>query len=167
MMRTNPAKIAPPSDDKRWRLVTATMRRHGYEVDALIETLHSVQEAFGYLDDIALRFVARNLGVPLSHIYGVATFYNFFNLKPQGDHVCVVCMGTACYIKGIPSILTEVERACDLKLGDTSADNKVSLLAARCLGACGMAPAFVFDGEVAGHVSPQDAVARIKEWLEK
>ena len=89
-----------PSDDKRWKIVEATARRHGREPHALIETLHTVQECFGYLDETALRFVAGSLRVPLSRVYGAATFYHFFTLKPKGKHTCVVCTGTACYIKG-------------------------------------------------------------------
>src|SRR5512137_2941877 len=84
-----------PAEDRRWKIVNATMRRLGYSKAALIETLHTVQETFGYLDDESLRFVAKTLRVPLSRVYGVATFYHFFNLKPQGKHTCVVCMGTA------------------------------------------------------------------------
>ena len=76
-----------PSDDKRWKIVEATARRHGREPHALIETLHTVQECFGYLDEHALRFVASVLRVPLSRVYGAATFYHFFTLKPKGRHV--------------------------------------------------------------------------------
>ena len=94
------AKPVPPDlQDKRWRMVDATMRRLGHQSRSLIETLHTVQEAFGYLDEGALRYVATSLHVPLSRAYGVATFYHFFTLKPAGKHSCVVCMGTACYIK--------------------------------------------------------------------
>lgn len=76
------------------------MRRNGYTPDALIETLHTVQNAFGYLDGASLRFVVRELDIPLSKVYGVATFYHAFTLKPEGHHRCVLCLGTACYIKG-------------------------------------------------------------------
>ena len=78
-------KPALPSDDKRWRIVNGTMRRHGFARDALIETLHTVQESFGYLDKPSLRFVAESLRVPLSQVYGVATFYHFFTLKPPAS----------------------------------------------------------------------------------
>src|SRR5580765_3520349 len=114
------ATVALPTDDKRWRIVGATMRRHGYAKSALIETLHSLQEAFGYLDDSALAFVARSLRVPLSKVFGVATFYSHFRLKPQGDHTCVVCLGTACYIKGGAKVLTAVEQRCFIKAGETT-----------------------------------------------
>ncbi|MCU0482366.1 MAG: NAD(P)H-dependent oxidoreductase subunit E, partial [Anaerolineae bacterium] len=104
-MRTQAPPIDPPSDDKRWRIVNATMRRHGYTPRGLIETLNTVQQSFGYLDEAALRYVAAALHVPLSKAYGVATFYHFFTLKPGGRHTCVVCMGTACYIKGSAHLL--------------------------------------------------------------
>jgi Thioredoxin-like [2Fe-2S] ferredoxin len=77
------AKPVLPSQDKRWKIVDAKMRRYGYQANALIETLHSVQQSFGYLDQEALRFVARSLQVPPSKVYGVSTFYHHFSLKPQ------------------------------------------------------------------------------------
>ena len=134
------ANPSPPSDDRRWRLVEATMRRHGRQSHALIESLHTVQEAFGYLDLEALRYVAAALRVPLSQIYGVATFYHFFSLKPQGEHTCVVCLGTACYINGAANIVAAIEQAEHVKTGETTADGQLSLLSARCLGSCGLAP---------------------------
>lgn len=160
------AELTFPSDDKRWRIVGATMRRYGYSSDALIETLHSVQESFGYLDDEALRFVATSLQVSPSRAYGVATFYNHFVLKPQGKHTCVVCMGTACYIKGGPAILDQIQQVADLTPGETTPDNQVSLMVARCIGACGLAPAVVFDGDVAGKISLEELKAKIEEWID-
>lgn len=164
-MRSTTAVLAPPSEDKRWRIVQTTMRRHGFSSDALIEALHSTQQAFGYLDDDGLRYVAESLSVPLSRVYGVATFYNLFTLKPQGEHACVVCLGTACYIKGAPQILGAIEQAAGVHRGETTPDKQVSLMVARCLGTCGLAPAVVFDEEVAGKVEPDAAAQRIKEWM--
>lgn len=155
---------APPSTDKRWKIVAAMMRRHGHAPDALIETLHTVQEAFGYLDDEALRFVATSLRVPLSRVYGVATFYHYFTLKPQGKHTCVVCTGTACYIKGAAACLSAIEKAFDVKPGDTTADGMLSLLTARCIGSCGLAPTAVFDGEVMGNITPEAVLERAERW---
>lgn len=165
-MRTSSVKtVEAPSDDKRWRLVNATMRRNGNESDALIEALHTVQEAFGYLDEISLRYVASSLKVSLSRVYGVATFYNFFTLKPQGEHSCVVCLGTACYIKGAPQILVAINNLAHIKPGETTEDKKVSLLVARCLGTCGLAPAGVFDGEVMGKLAPSDVSDKVQGWM--
>lgn len=165
-MTTSVKLPAAPSADKRWRLVEATMRRHGYADNALIETLHTVQEAFGYLDDEALRYVARALRVPPSKVYGVATFYHFFQLKPAGEHTCVVCMGTACYIKGAGNILAALEQKHGVKPGETTKDGKLSVLTARCIGSCGLAPAVVFDGDVVGKLEKPEAVLeRTGKWV--
>lgn len=161
---TEPRNIPAPSDDKRWRIVSTTMRRHGYAPSALIETLHSAQEAFGYLDDPTLTFVAHSLRIPLSKAYGVATFYSLFRMKPEGEHTCVICMGTACYIKGAQKLIAAIAAATGAKPGETTEDKKISVLTARCLGACGIAPAVIYDGQVAGNVTPDQAVARLAEW---
>ncbi|HEY7097856.1 MAG TPA: bidirectional hydrogenase complex protein HoxE [Terriglobales bacterium] len=158
------AKPTPPNQDKRWRLVDATMRRLGQHPRGLIETLHTVQEAFGYLDKDALLYVATSLRVPLSRAYGVATFYHFFTLKPAGEHTCVVCMGTACYIKGAPQLLESVQQNLGIAPGETTVDGNVSLLTARCLGSCGLAPAVVYDRDVAGKVSTQNMRERLAQW---
>ena len=160
-----PSVPIPHPEDKRWRLVVGTMRRHGFESEALIETLHTVQSAFGYLDMEALGFVAANLRVPLSRVYGVATFYNYFTMKPQGKHTCVVCLGTACYIKGSPRVLEAIEDKIHLTPGETTPDKKVSLVIARCLGTCGLAPVATFDDEVVGKIEPNEATGKIQEWL--
>lgn len=139
------------------------MRRNGDDAYALIETLHSVQEAFGYLDDDALRYVAKSLRAPLSKVYGVATFYHFFTLKPQGEHSCVVCTGTACHIKGAQSLLLALQKRFAVAPGETTSDNKLSVVSARCIGSCGLAPAVVIDGQVTGNLSPQSLVERVEK----
>lgn len=152
MAPTTVAARPAPSDDKRWRQVDVRMRRLGYRPDGLIEVLHTAQEVFGYLDDDALAYVSDCLGVPPSRVYGVATFYSHFTLKPQGEHTCVVCTGTACYINGAGPLLKELGRRLGVGAGETTPDGRVSVLKARCLGACSMAPAVVVDGEVHGKV---------------
>ena len=161
-MTNETATLTTPNQDKRWRLVDATMRRHGNRPSALIETLHTVQETFGYLDEEALRYVAAALHVPLSKVYGVATFYHFFTLKPQGRHTCVVCMGTACYIKGAQQLLDAIQKRYGIKPGDTTEDEELSVLTARCIGGCGLAPAGVVDGEVTGKLTPDELLGRIR-----
>lgn len=155
-------KISPPSEDKRWKIVEATMRRHGYVPSSLIEALHTVQESFGFLDESALRYVSNSLHVPPSKVYGVATFYHFFTLRPPGAHTCVVCTGTACYIKGATGLLKAIETKLGIKQGETTPDGRVSVLTARCLGSCGLAPAAVFDGQVAGKLEPAAILERIE-----
>ena len=156
------SRPALPSDDKRWKLVNATMRRNGYAGHALIETLHSVQEGFGYLDEPAMRFVAGSLDLPLSKVYGVATFYHLFMLKPKGRHACVVCTGTACYIKGADELLGAVKERFDVRPGETTEDDRLSVLTARCVGACGLAPAVVIDGDLAGKQTAEKVLAKLE-----
>jgi bidirectional [NiFe] hydrogenase diaphorase subunit len=155
-------KPDPPSDDKRWKIVETRMRRLGNRRDALIEALHSAQEAFGYLDDDALRYVGDSLAVPPSTVFGVATFYHYFTLKPQGEHTCVVCTGTACYINGASDILAAIRTELGVKPKETTADGKLSILTARCLGACSLAPAVIVDNEVEGRVDPTAFTARLE-----
>jgi len=157
-----PARPEVPSDDKRWHFVETRMRHLGNRPDALIEALHSAQEAFGFLDDDALRYVSDSLHVPPSKVFGVATFYHYFTLKPHGDHTCVVCTGTACYINGASQILTSIQAGLSVKPRETTADGKLSLLTARCLGACSLAPVATIDGAVEGRVSPPDFAAKLK-----
>lgn len=151
-----------PSDDKRWKLVNATMRRNGYAGHALIETLHSVQDAFGFLDETAMRFVAGSLDLSLSKVFGVATFYHLFMLKPKGRHACVVCTGTACYIKGAGGLVDAIQERFAVGPGETTADNRLSVLIARCVGACGLAPAVVLDGAMQGKQTAQQLMTRLE-----
>ena len=156
-------KCDPPSDDKRWKIIGATMRKLGNERSALIETLHSLQQAFGYLDRPGLEYVAASLKIPLSQVFGVATFYHHFTMKPPGKHACVVCTGTACYIKGSDEILKSIEREYGLLTGETTPDGHLSLLTARCFGACGLAPVVVVDGDVVGRVTHELLEQRLIE----
>jgi bidirectional [NiFe] hydrogenase diaphorase subunit len=157
---------ASSTTDKRLKILEATVKKHQSRSDALIEVLHQAQELFGYLDGNVLLRVSRALRVPPSRVYGVATFYNFFTLKPPGEHTCVVCLGTACYVKGAGQILATLESACGVRAGQTTADGRLSLVTARCLGACGIAPAVVFDGTIEGRVEPAEARRRAEKWTD-
>lgn len=141
------------------------MKRHQYQARALLEVLHTAQELFGSLSADLLWFIARKLDVAPSRVYGVATFYHFFTLQPKGRHTCVVCLGTACYVKGAEAILSAVEERFNLKAGQTTPDGGLSLDIARCLGACGTAPAGVVDGTVEGFIKADQLVADLEERL--
>jgi bidirectional [NiFe] hydrogenase diaphorase subunit len=145
-------------------MLDAAMRRQQYQPDSLLEILHAAQELFGFLADDVLLYVATNLKLPRSRVYGVATFYNLFTLKPKGKHTCTVCMGTACYVKGAGAILEGLEQAHGIKAGETTPDGHLSVVVARCVGACGIAPAVVFDGEVAGQQGAAAVLARVAAW---
>ncbi|MEB3337642.1 MAG: bidirectional hydrogenase complex protein HoxE [Leptolyngbyaceae bacterium] len=152
------------SGDRRFKTLDMTMKRNQYRSDALIEVLHKAQEAFGFLEEDVLLYVARGLKLPLSKVYGVATFYHLFTLKPNGEHTCVVCLGTACYVKGSDKIADALQQELGIEMGKTTPDGKVSLMAARCIGACGIAPAVVFDGTVAGKQEVEAVLEKVKDW---
>jgi bidirectional [NiFe] hydrogenase diaphorase subunit len=155
------AGASHPSGDKRFKMLDAAMKRHQFQADALLEILHQAQELFGFLADDVLVYVARGLRLPPSRVYGVATFYNFFTLEPKGAHTCTVCMGTACYVKGAGEILAALEARHGVKAGETTADGQLSVVVARCVGACGIAPAVAFDAEVSGQQTPASVLARV------
>jgi bidirectional [NiFe] hydrogenase diaphorase subunit len=149
-------------DDPRFKLVEQTLKRTQRRQDALIEVLHTAQEAYGYLEKAMMIYVAQELKLPLSWVYGVATFYHFFSLEPQGEHTCIICMGTACYVKGAGAILSRLEQEFGIKAGETTPDGTLSLLTARCLGSCGLAPVMILDGRVLGRETPDSMVEKVR-----
>jgi bidirectional [NiFe] hydrogenase diaphorase subunit len=151
-----------PSGDPRFKLVDRALKRLQYQQDALIEVLHTAQEAFGYLSEDMLIYTARQLKLPLSWVYGVATFYHFFSLKPLGEHSCIVCLGTACYVKQAAEIIAKLQAEYGIEPGQTTPDGKLSVSAARCLGSCGLAPVLVLDGEVIGRETPGTTLERVR-----
>ena len=159
-----PEVPAHPSGDKRFRMLDAAMRRQQHQADALLEILHQAQELFGFLADDVLIYVGRGLRLPLSRVYGVATFYNYFTLRPKGAHTCTVCMGTACYVKGAGEILRSISQAHGVEQGETTEDGQLSVVVARCVGACGIAPAVAFDSEVTGKNTSEAVLRRLAGW---
>ena len=156
--------VRHPSGDNRFKLLDRTITRYQGRGDALIEVLHAAQGIFGYLETDLMVYVAHALKLPLSRVYGVATFYHLFRLKPSGDHTFVLCTGTACYVKGASAIQHAVEHHCGVAFGETTGDGCVSLVGARCVGSCGLAPVAVLDNEVAAKLTPEEAVRRIDAW---
>lgn len=156
---------AYPSGDERFQLLEAAMKRHQFRQDALIEVLHAAQRLFGYLEPDLLHFVAHRLRLPPSRVYGVATFYHLFTLKPRGNHTCIICTGTACYVKGADPLLAAVRATFGVKPGETTANGELSLRTVRCLEPCGIAPVAVLDGTVCGHQTPESLLEQVKGWL--
>lgn len=127
----------------------------------LIPVLEQAQEILEYIPVSAQKRVAAGLNLPLSRVYGVVTFYSFFTMTPRGKHVCRVCLGTACYVRGGKAIAKSIEKTFGIKEGETTEDRLFTYEAVRCLGACGLAPVVVIDEEVQGRQKP----AKIKELL--
>lgn len=134
---------------------------------SLISILNDVQEDFGFLPMQVQELIARETGIALSEIYGVATFYSRFSLTPTGKHKVSVCMGTACYVKGAQSLVDGFERALDIKVGETTADNEFTLAATRCIGACGLAPVITVDEDVYGTVKTEDIADILSKYVDK
>jgi len=151
-----------PPEDPRYKSVVRSMKKNGYKRSSLIEVLHSAQGAFGYLEDEVMKFIAASLQVPTSKVYGVATFYHLFTLKPKGEHTCVICTGTACYMKGADKILEKIKEEYGINEGETTPDDKLSVLGARCLGSCGLAPIGVFDEKIVGFLDEEKTLDNIK-----
>lgn len=133
----------------------------------LMHVLQEAQAIFGYLPIEVQTIIADGLGISLSEVYGVATFYSQFSLKPKGKHRISVCLGTACYVKGSDKILEEVEKVLDIKCGECTNDGLFSIDSCRCVGACGLAPVMVIDNEVYGKLKPESVKAIIDKYKDK
>jgi bidirectional [NiFe] hydrogenase diaphorase subunit len=159
----------PPSSPtaERFKLLEVAMKKNQFRQDALIEVLHTAQKLYGFLELDLLHFVARRLKLPPSRVFGVATFYHFFTLTPKGKHNCVICTGTACYVKGASKLLATLEKTAHIRSGETTPDNQLTLSTTRCVGTCGLAPLVVLDGTVIGHETPEDLAKRAKGWLKR
>jgi len=153
-------------NDKRLSMLEKSIKEHHYQKSSLLEILHRAQELYGYIDKELLTYVAESLGLPPSHVYGVAAFYNYFRLKKPGDHVVTSCLGTACYVKGAEEIIAAVEREFKIERGKSTADGRLSLFITRCIGACAMAPTVVVDDEVIAKATKEVVIKRIKQVLE-
>jgi len=128
----------------------------------LIAILHRAQDLFGYLDRSIMDEVATAMSIPSAHIWGVATFYHYFNLKPKGKHTISVCLGTACYVKGAEGVLDAIRDELKIGIGGTTEDKLFTLQEARCLGACGIAPVVMIDDKIYGELTPKKMTDIIK-----
>jgi bidirectional [NiFe] hydrogenase diaphorase subunit len=158
-----PGKEVGGGDTTAFLQVDRALKRCQYSQDALIEVLHTAQETFGFLSDETMTYIAQQLKLPPSWVYGVATFYHFFNLKPQGQHTCTICMGTACFVKRAGDIVESLENEYAIKAGETTPDGKLSINIARCLGNCGLAPMIILDGKVLAKQTPESMQQNCRE----
>lgn len=132
------------------------IRAHKQQKGALMPVLQEAQNLFGCVPLDVQEIIADGLGVSLSEVYGVATFYSQFSLKPKGKYICGVCLGTACYVKGSQKVLDELLSELNITVGDTTQDGLFTVDATRCLGACGLAPVMMINDEVYGRLTPEE-----------
>ena len=135
-----------------------------YAESYLIAVLHKAQELYGYLPEEVMDHVANKMQIPTAHIWGVATFYHYFNLKPIGKHVVSVCMGTACFVKGADKIVNTIRKHLNVAVGETTEDKLFTLQEARCLGACGIAPVIMIDDKIYGELDSKKTIDLLNQY---
>lgn len=142
------AKQYAAEEEEKYRRLDKVIDTYKGDKGVLIQVLHQAQEIFGWLpEDVQVR-IAEGLGISLSEVYGVITFYSFFNTVPQGDHTIRVCLGTACYVRGGKQILEQFEKELGIDVEGTTQDRKFSLEINRCVGACGLAPVVTIESDI-------------------
>ena len=145
------------------KCIDEIVERHRHERGPVKLMLHEVQEKLGYIPFEAMKKIAEASKVSVSDVYGVVTFYT----EPKGKHIINICLGTACYVKGAQDLLDEVLRLTNCKVNKTSEDGLFSVDATRCLGACGLAPVIVIDGEVHGNLNDKTLLSQLIEDIRK
>jgi NADH:ubiquinone oxidoreductase subunit E len=150
--------------DERMDKVKDILEEYRSVKGGLIPILHAVQNIYGYLPEDVLQVASEDLNIPMTEIYGVASFYHLFSLEPKGEHIIKVCLGTACYVKGGQIILNRLEQELNLEVGKTSPDGKFTLEATRCLGACGLSPVMTVDDKIYARVTLDDVRRILDEY---
>ena len=149
------------------RVINTIIKRYDNEKSNLLAILTDIQAEYNWLPPDALRLVADQLHVPLIDVYGVASFYHAFSLTPRGKHIVTVCQGTACHVRGAPTVLNRIQEILDISPGCTTKDDQFTLETVNCLGACALAPIVVVDGNYHGQATTQKANAIIAQYRKK
>jgi NADH:ubiquinone oxidoreductase subunit E len=140
------------------------LKEHRDQPGATMVMLTRTQEELGFVSPAMQTYIADALDVPLSHIYGVLTFYSFFRMAPVGRHTINICMGTACYVRGGPTVVEKFQQVLGIKMGETTEDNRFTLEICRCVGACSQAPVVMIDDDIVGRVNPQDVAKILRKY---
>lgn len=162
---TEKSLIAFKGTEEQERQLKEVIAKHHDQPGGLMPILQEAQEIYGYLPIEVQTMIADGLGISLSEVYGVATFYSQFSLTPKGKHRVSVCLGTACYVKGSDKILEAIENHLGIKSGECTPDGMFSIDACRCVGACGLAPVMMVDEDVYGKVTPEQVAGILDSYL--
>jgi NADH:ubiquinone oxidoreductase subunit E len=159
-------KTAPAIDDRLATLKSFIdkIKTMEHSDSRLIDVLHKTQQLYGHLPTAVLDEIAQAMEIPTAHIWGVATFYHYFKLTPPGQYEIAVCLGTACYVKGAAEILQAIKDELKIDVGQVTADGLFSLVPARCLGACGLAPVIMIGERIHGDLTPKKVVQILKDY---
>ncbi|MBR4156409.1 MAG: NADH-quinone oxidoreductase subunit NuoE [Bacteroidales bacterium] len=139
-------------------------KQYNNEGGEVINVLHKVQGEFGYLSAEVQELVAKELNIPVARVYGIVSFYSFFTMTPKGRYPISVCLGTACYVRGVEKVIDELKRQLAIQVGGTTPDGKFSLNCLRCVGACGLAPVMMIGDKVYGRVTPDKVAGILAEY---
>jgi NADH-quinone oxidoreductase subunit E len=142
--------------------VGQVLEKHQHDKSLLVDILHDIQAETGYLPREVLEEASRGLGVPLSRVYSVATFFKAFSLEPRGRHLINVCLGTACHVRGADKVLQKIEQVLGIKAGKTTPDLKFTLETVNCVGACALGPMVIIGEDYHGEMT-SDAVSSVLE----
>lgn len=153
------------TEEQKQKLLDCIAENRG-DKGALMPVMHEAQNIYGYLPVEVQTLIAEELNIPLAEVYGVATFYSQFSLNPKGKHQISVCLGTACYVKGSDKILEALERELKIKCGECTPDGNFSIDSCRCVGACGLAPVMIIDGEVYGKLKDDEVKKILQGYME-
>jgi NADH-quinone oxidoreductase subunit E len=157
---------APGLCENKQALLDKIIATHRNRPGAVMVILNEIQRQIGYVSEPMQRYVARTLRMPISAVHGVVTFYSFFTTEPRGKHTLKFCMGTACYVGGIPQLMEKAKQLTGSEIGKTTADGQLTMEVCRCVGACSQAPVVTVDEEVVGKVKPNKFPQLIKKLLE-
>ena len=142
--------------------VGRVLQKYQHDKSLLVDILQDIQAESGYLPKEVLEETSHGLGVPLSRVYSVATFFKSFNLKPRGRHIINVCLGTACHVRGGVRVLERLERELSISRGETSKDLKFTLETVNCIGACALGPMVIVDEDYHGEITPDKVKSLIE-----
>lgn len=152
------------TDQQKMERISQVIEEYKNRKGSLIQILHLAQGIYGYLPLTLQQFIAAKLDLPLSKVYGVATFYSYFSTKPRGEYTIKVCLGTACYVRGGKKIIEKLKDILDIEIGETTSDGKFTLEVMRCIGACGLAPAITINNQVFKQVNPDKLQSLIEKY---
>ena len=144
--------------------IDAVISKHRSQPGCVITVLRECQEITGYLPVELIDYISSGLNLPLSQVYGVASFYALFSMKPKGRNMIKVCLGTACYVKGIQEVIARIQNTYGIEAGGTTPDRRFSLEAVRCLGACGLAPVMVVNHDTHGDISADKVISLLETY---
>ncbi len=156
--------MEPTSRGAATAKVGEILKKYSWSRDSLVAVLHDVQKAAGYLSEEALTEIASGLDVPISKVYGVATFYTLFSVKPKGEHIIRVCENAPCHVLGAKAIVAALERELGIPMGSTTPDGRFTIEYTSCLGVCGVAPAIMIDEAVYGNLTPERVPLILREY---